>query len=121
MQKDFFSGGRYLPEIIKISEKKKELKKKFSKLPLASVDDYYLGIVKFQGRYRLHTHDRDEIFYVLDGKLVIEVEKRSYILEPGEAILIKKGEEHASMSEKETYLLVFESQEINTTFFNKEE
>ncbi|MCK4613723.1 MAG: cupin domain-containing protein [Thermoplasmata archaeon] len=105
-----------MPEIVRIEDKKKALKKSFSKMPLLLVDNSYLGITRFKGRYKLHTHNRDELFYVLDGQLEIEVEKKKYTLDPGDAILIKKGEEHLSLSDTETHVLVFEPQNIRIKY-----
>lgn len=80
------------------------------------MNDHYLGMARFQGRYRLHTHDRDELFYVLDGKFIIEVNRKRHVLEPGNAILVRKGEPHVTMSEEETHVLVFEPQDIKIDY-----
>ena len=108
-----------LPKVVHVSKKKKQLKERFLKTPLLSVNDHFLGIARFKGRYKCHTHDRDELFYVLSGELIIEVKKRRYTLDPGDAILIKKGERHLSMSEKETYVLVFEPQDIKIDYLKR--
>jgi len=106
-----------MPNIIRVEKRKNKLKKLFFKMPIARVDNYYLGLARFKGLYKLHNHKSDELIYVLDGKLIIKVNNRKYTLHPGEAILIKKGEKHVSMSEEETHVLVFESQKIKINFF----
>ena len=85
-------------------------------MPIAMVDDHYVGLARFKGRNKLHNHDRDELVYVFDGKLEIEVNKRKYTLNAGEAILIKKGEKHVSTAEEEAHILLFEAQNININF-----
>lgn len=105
-----------MPKVVHILKKKEEIKEKFLKTPLLSVNNHFLGIARFKGCYKCHTHDRDELFYVLDGELIIKVNKRRYSLDPGDAILIKKGEKHWSMSEKETHVLVFEPKDIQIEY-----
>ena len=105
-----------MTKIISIQQKKEKIKKKFSKIPLLYVNDNYLGIVRLKGRSKLHIHDRDEVVYVLDGRLIINVNGTEHILEPGDAILIEKGERHISMNEVETHILIFEPQNIKTYF-----
>jgi len=102
-----------MSKIMSVLEKARQLDKSFFKKPLLMVNDSYLGVARFKGRYRLHKHDRDELFFVLDGKLIIQVEDKIHTVEPGGAILIRKGEEHVSMSQEETHVLVFEPQNIN--------
>ncbi len=106
-----------MPNIIRVEKRKNKLKKLFFKMPIARVDNHYLGLARFKGQYKLHNHKSDELVYVLDGTLIIKVNNRKYTLEAGEAILIKKGEKHVSMSEEETHVLIFESQKIKINFF----
>jgi len=105
-----------MPKIIRVEKQKMKLPRSFFKMPIAMVDNYYLGLARFKGKYKLHHHDKDELMFVLDGKLIIKVNNRKYTLDPGESILIKKGEKHVSMSEEETHILVFESQDISINF-----
>ena len=85
-------------------------------MPIALVDDHYVGLARFKGRNKLHNHDKDELVFVVDGQLKIEINKRNYTLDAGEAILIKKGEKHVSTAEDETHILLFEAQNININF-----
>jgi len=105
-----------LPEIININSKKNDISENMVKEPISFFNHDYLGIARFKGRHKLHTHDMDELFLVMDGKLIIEVDDEVHTLEHGEAILIKKGEKHVSMCEDETHVLVFEPQGIKTAY-----
>jgi len=105
-----------LPQVINVPKRIAKLAKDFKKTPLLYVENHFLGVVKFKGEFKPHKHNRDEIFYVLDGKLIIWVNGRKRTVEPGDAILIRKGEAHASMCEEETHALVFEAQDIKIKF-----
>jgi mannose-6-phosphate isomerase-like protein (cupin superfamily) len=102
-----------MPNVIRIEKTKSKLSKPFFKRPIARVDGYYMGIARLEGEHKLHYHDMDELVYVLDGQLIIKVNNRKYTLETGEGILIKAGERHITLCEKETHILVFESQNVS--------
>ena len=107
-------AGDSVPKIINVNDKKADITDDMTKNPLFFLNDDYFGIARFKGRHGLHRHDQDELFYVLDGHLTIEVNKEIYELDPGDAILIEAGEEHVSMCEKPAHLLIFEPQAIKT-------
>jgi mannose-6-phosphate isomerase-like protein (cupin superfamily) len=105
-----------MPEIIRVEKLKKKIPKTHFKMPIALVDNYYLGLARFKKKFQLHNHNKDELIYVLDGKLIIKVNNRTFTLHPGEAILIKKGEKHFSLNEEEVHVLIFETQGIKINF-----
>ena len=52
-----------------------------------------LGVI--QGDYHWHKHDdEDEFFYVVEGKLLIDLEGRTVELEPGQGFVVPKGTMH---------------------------
>jgi mannose-6-phosphate isomerase-like protein (cupin superfamily) len=110
-----------MPKIIRTEKEFKKLPKSFFKMPVAFIDNYYIGVAKFKGQYKLHNHNSDELIYVVNGALKMQVNKRKYSLNAGDAVLIKKGEEHVSHSEVETQILIFESQDIVINFLEDDE
>ena len=42
----------------------------------------------------LHTHDVDQIFYILEGTMSIEIEGQQYDAEPGTLVFFPKGVPH---------------------------
>lgn len=115
-QSDFSSYGGSIPKIIKTSEKKEELPDRFVKTPLLYFNDDYMAMVKLKGQYKLHSHDKDELFIVLDGKLQLQVEGQKYTLDPGDSILVQAGEEHLTMSDERTHVLMIEPQAIQNIY-----
>ena len=67
-----------------------------------------LGVV--QGEYHWHKHDDDdEFFYVVDGKLLIDLEERTVELSPRQGIVIPKGVMHRTRAIERTVILMVEN------------
>jgi mannose-6-phosphate isomerase-like protein (cupin superfamily) len=73
-----------------------------------------VGIVK--GEYHWHQHDDlDEFFYVVEGKLIIDLEGRVVELTPGQGFVIPKGVTHRTRAPQRTVMLMVEGKEIVPT------
>ncbi len=55
-----------------------------------------IAIVTFPpgARTKMHSHDHEQILYILGGKGIVANEKEEHIATPGEIFLIPAGEEH---------------------------
>jgi len=72
-----------------------------------------LGIV--QGEYHWHKHDDDdEFFFVLSGKLLIDLEDRTIELEPMTGTTVPKGVMHKTRATEKTVMLMVETSTIDT-------
>jgi mannose-6-phosphate isomerase-like protein (cupin superfamily) len=70
-----------------------------------------LGIV--QGEYHWHKHDsEDEFFFVLEGKLLIDLESRTEELGPGQGFVVPKGIIHRTRAPERTVMLMVENASI---------
>lgn len=56
-----------------------------------------LGVV--QGEYHWHKHD-DEFFYVVEGKLLIDLPDRTVELAPRQGFVVSKGVMHRTRAEE---------------------
>src|SRR5258708_14330486 len=73
-----------------------------------------LGVV--QGEYHWHQHeDDDEFFYVVEGKLLIDLEDRTVELGPRQGFVIPKGVLHRTRAEERTVMLMVENAGIIPT------
>jgi len=73
-----------------------------------------LGIV--EGEYHWHKHDNDdEFFYVVEGKLFIDIEGRTIELAPRQAVVIPKGVMHRPRAPQRTVMLMVETNAIVPT------
>lgn len=66
-----------------------------------------LGVI--QGEYHWHHHDEeDEFFYVVEGKLIVDLEGRSVELGPRQGITVPHGVVHRTRAPEKTIILMFE-------------
>lgn len=73
-----------------------------------------LGVV--QGEYHWHKHDADdEFFYVIEGKLLIDLEGRTVELPPRHAFVVPKGAMHRTRAPQRTVILMVENAGIVPT------
>jgi mannose-6-phosphate isomerase-like protein (cupin superfamily) len=73
-----------------------------------------LGVI--QGEYHWHQHDRDdEFFYVVEGKLLIDLEDRTVELAPRQAFVVSKGVRHRTRAPDRTVILMVENAGIVPT------
>jgi mannose-6-phosphate isomerase-like protein (cupin superfamily) len=67
-----------------------------------------VGVI--QGEYHWHKHDNeDEFFYVIDGRLIIDLEGRTVELEPRQGFVVPKGVLHRTRSPERTVILMVEN------------
>jgi mannose-6-phosphate isomerase-like protein (cupin superfamily) len=73
-----------------------------------------LGVV--QGEYHWHKHDHDdEFFYVVEGKLLIDLEGRTEELAPRQGFVVSKGVLHRTRAPERTVILMVENSGIVPT------
>ena len=67
-----------------------------------------LGVV--EGEYHWHKHDSDdEFFYVVEGKLLIDLEGRTIELGPRQGTVVPKGILHRTRAPQRTVILMVEN------------
>ncbi|MGA1793201.1 MAG: cupin domain-containing protein [Thermoplasmatota archaeon] len=101
-----------MAEIFDVHEKKLEITQNFKKTPITKVNDQYVGLAWFEGEYKLHRHNVDEFFMVMEGHLTIEVEGEIIELGPQFCINIKAGEKHKTKASRKTLVAIFEPQKV---------
>jgi mannose-6-phosphate isomerase-like protein (cupin superfamily) len=76
---------------------------------IAELDDTYVKVAKVHGSLAWHSHDaEDELFYVLKGRLRIEMEGSVVDLNAGEMFVVPKGVRHNPVADEECHLLLIE-------------
>ena len=66
-------------------------------------------LVKFKGEFVWHKHDNeDEMFYVLDGILKMELRDKTIEVGKNEFLIVPKGVEHKPVAENEVSVMLFE-------------
>jgi mannose-6-phosphate isomerase-like protein (cupin superfamily) len=83
---------------------------------LCRVNDAVIRLGLIQGEYHWHKHDADdEFFFVLDGKLVIDLEGRSVELGPRQGFTVPKGVVHRTRAPERTTILMVETATVVPT------
>ena len=109
--------------------KKVNLKSKFNLIDkfwtpkiVGELNNQYVKIAKFKGEFVMHNHkDEDELFFVLNGTLNIELPNKLIELKSGEFIIIPKGVDHKPYSNDEVSVLLFEPKStLNTGNVNNQ-
>lgn len=72
----------------------------FEYLQVGTLNDHMLNIIKVENRtLDFHVHESsDEMFYVIEGQMAIELAKRLVNLSAGEFIIIPAGTRHRPVS-----------------------
>lgn len=66
-------------------------------------------LAKLQGEFVWHAHEKeDELFLVIEGRLLIQLRDREIVLDPGEFVIIPRGIEHKPVADEEVHVLLFE-------------
>jgi mannose-6-phosphate isomerase-like protein (cupin superfamily) len=72
------------------------------------------GII--EGEYHWHKHDEDdEFFYVVEGRLLIDLEGRTVDLAPCQGFVVPKGVVHRTRAPERTVILMVENAGIVPT------
>jgi mannose-6-phosphate isomerase-like protein (cupin superfamily) len=69
-----------------------------------------------QGEYHWHKHDEeDEFFYVVAGKLLVDLEGRTMELGPRQGVVVPRGAVHRTRAPEPTVMLMVERATIVPT------
>lgn len=100
-------------EVIKVPEIVENCKEKWFNQTLCKVNGSVLRLGIFEGEFHMHKHDNDdEVFFVLDGELLIESEKGCFKLAKNEGICIPKGMMHRPIAHTKAIVLMIENEGI---------
>ncbi|MQA22011.1 cupin domain-containing protein [Rugamonas rivuli] len=76
---------------------------------IAELDDSYIKVAKVLGSLAWHSHDaEDELFFILKGRLRIEMEDGAVELEEGQAYVVPRGARHNPVAEQECLIMLIE-------------
>lgn len=103
-------------EVIDVRRLHEACKENWFNQSLCQVNDCLvrLGIVK--GEFHWHKHDdEDEFFYVVDGKLLIDLEGRTVTLTPQQGFTVPKGVLHKTSAPERTVILMIEGSSVVPT------
>jgi mannose-6-phosphate isomerase-like protein (cupin superfamily) len=83
---------------------------------LCKVNDSVVRVGIIEGEYHWHKHDEDdEFFYVVDGKLLIDLEDKTIELAAGQGFVVPKAVVHRTRAPKRAIILMVENAGIIPT------
>ena len=83
---------------------------------IGEVDDHYIKVARVKGTLAWHDHaGEDEMFFVLEGRLTIEMHDRTVELAAGELFVVPRGVQHNPVAEDECLIMLFERKSTRHT------
>ena len=83
---------------------------------LCRVNDSVVRLGVIRGEYHWHKHETDdEFFFVIDGRLFVDLEGRSFELRPRQGLVVPRGTTHRTRAPERTVILMVENAGIVPT------
>ena len=83
---------------------------------LCQINDSVARVGVFLGEFHWHKHDReDELFFVIEGRLLVDLEGRTVELSPRQGIVVPKGVMHRTRAKERTVVLMIEAATVVAT------
>src|SRR4051812_20208203 len=103
-------------ELIDVPSVVDAVKETWANRTLTKVNDSVVRLGMVEGEFHWHKHDNDdEFFFVLSGRLYIDLEDRTIELGPNQGTTISKGVMHRPRSPQKTVMLMVETASIVPT------
>ena len=102
---------KYKPlELVDIPKIISENKEQWFNQSLVKVNDSVVRIGIIEGEFHWHKHDNDdEFFYVIEGKLLIDLQDKTVELNPKEGFMVPKNVIHRTRAPQKTVILMVEN------------
>ena len=76
---------------------------------VAELNGQHVKLAKLEGPFVWHHHeDEDELFFVVKGRLRMELRDGDVELGEGEMLVVPRGVEHRPVADEEVWLMMFE-------------
>ncbi len=103
-------------ELIDVGQLQKACPEEWFNQTLCRVNDCVVRLGIIEGEFHWHKHDlEDEFFYVVEGKLLIDLEGRTVELVPQQGFLVPRGVLHRTRAPERTVILMTEAATVTPT------
>ena len=108
---------KYAPlETIDVNEIVANCKEQWFNQTLTQVNGSVARVGIFEGEFHWHKHDNDdELFFVLSGTLLVDIEGHTFELSPNQGVTIPKGVMHRTRAPQKVVALMVENAGIQPT------
>lgn len=103
-------------KLIDIDKIRSEVTDEWFNQTLCEVNDSVVRLGVVRGEFHWHKHDNeDEFFYVVDGRLFIDLEDQVVELKPRQGFTVPKGVLHRTRAPERTAILMVEPKTVVAT------
>jgi mannose-6-phosphate isomerase-like protein (cupin superfamily) len=101
-------------KIIDVQEIVDNCAEKWINFTLTEVNDSFVRMGIFEGEFHWHKHDKeDEFFYVVEGKLLLDLENGTLELGPKQGYTVPRTVLHRTRAEEKTIVLMVEGNTVD--------
>lgn len=101
---------------INLQDKLTKFDNHWSPRVIAEMNDYQFKLVKICGEFVWHSHiETDEVFFVVEGQMVVQFRDGYVELSAGEMFVVPKGIEHKPEAENECKIMLIEPRGVVNT------
>jgi quercetin dioxygenase-like cupin family protein len=103
---------------LNLKEESRKVTAYFSPRIITEVNDQYVKIARINGQdVPWHNHsDEDELFYIIEGELLMEVENQpNTVMRTGDLFVVPNGVEHRVSSTEDCLIMLVESKSTKHT------
>ncbi len=107
-------------EVIDVSKIVEACEDKWFNQTLTKINDSVARLGIIEGEYHWHKHENeDEFFFVLSGKLFIDLEDRTVELIPNQGMTVSRNVIHRTRAPQKTVILMVEADTIDPIDISK--
>jgi mannose-6-phosphate isomerase-like protein (cupin superfamily) len=100
-------------EVIDIQNIVESIPEKWYNTTLSQVNESLVRLGIFEGEFHWHHHDlEDEFFYVISGKLLLDLQEGTIELNENQGYTVPKGVEHRTRATEKTIVLMVETETV---------
>lgn len=117
MKYDIHTDIKYRPlELVDAGKLADECSQKWWNQSLCNVNDCVVRLGVFEGEFHWHKHDlEDEFFWVVEGKLYLDLEDKVVELAPRQGLMVPRGVIHRTRAPQRTVVLMVEAGTVKPT------
>ncbi|SLN30243.1 Cupin domain protein [Pseudoruegeria aquimaris] len=94
---------------VNLAEKLAQVSAPWSPHVVAGFNGNDVMVAKFQGAFPFHDHpETDDLFLVLEGEVLLDVEDETHVLGPGELFVVPAGVRHRPRAAQEAKVMLIE-------------
>ena len=103
-------------QIVNIAEKFNLFTETWTPKIIGELNGQQVKLARLKGEFVWHSHaDEDEMFFIIQGTLIIQFRDKTVTLNSGEMIIIPRGIEHNPIAVEEVLLMLFEPAQTKHT------